>query len=389
MEKYYFKHSGLSFDKDPEDENKYIVFACAKNEEEYIVEWIEHYFNLGFDKIIIADNNDVGNDSLYEKVHTYVEDGRIQIFDCRGVYSVQVGLYADYCEEGNFKWCAFYDCDEFLEIGAYKNVKDYLAQEAFYGYDIVLLNWLVFGPNGQIKKEKGTVQERFKMPQSPLLYFKENAFVKSLVRGDKEKYKGCFFNGSHIPTPAEGKSFNVTVAGYYTAYVAGHAYFHPRYKNGYIKHYYTKSFEEWVDNKANRGWPDGTDNLILSKYLTFNDGNLVPFNFMDKSLFKVDNYSAYKQFENELKGFDVILIRSEGEFIYPLFTEMMDIFQKLTNHTFLFTDKAIDDTMFNILLEYAYATGNRAIFCKNQQEIWSAYEKYGKLAYTYFVITFG
>ena len=30
------------------------------------------------------------------------------------------------------------------------------------------------------------------------------------------------------------------------------------YKEGYIKHYYTKSFEEWT-NKSKRGWPDGTE----------------------------------------------------------------------------------------------------------------------------------
>ena len=49
MENYYFKHSGLSFRKDPSDKDKYIVIACAKNAEEYIVEWVEHYLGLGFD----------------------------------------------------------------------------------------------------------------------------------------------------------------------------------------------------------------------------------------------------------------------------------------------------------------------------------------------------
>lgn len=38
------------------------VVAIAKNEELYLKEWVEYHFHLGFDKIIICDNNDVGNE---------------------------------------------------------------------------------------------------------------------------------------------------------------------------------------------------------------------------------------------------------------------------------------------------------------------------------------
>ena len=117
MDTYYFKSSGLYFEMDPADKDKYLVIACAKNEGDYIVEWVEHYINLGFDKVIIADNNDIGDNSLPEILSDYVKNGTVQIFDCRGNDCIQVGLYADFCEYSNFKWCAFYDCDEFLDIG--------------------------------------------------------------------------------------------------------------------------------------------------------------------------------------------------------------------------------------------------------------------------------
>ena len=42
--KHYFK-------KDLNDSDKYVVCTCAKNENDYIIEFIEHYINLGFDKI--------------------------------------------------------------------------------------------------------------------------------------------------------------------------------------------------------------------------------------------------------------------------------------------------------------------------------------------------
>lgn len=36
-----------------------VVCAMAKNEHRYINEWVEHYINLGVDKIYIYDNDDI------------------------------------------------------------------------------------------------------------------------------------------------------------------------------------------------------------------------------------------------------------------------------------------------------------------------------------------
>ena len=385
MSEYYFKHCGRSFPKDESDKDKYVVIACAKNEEEYIVEWIEHYLNLGFDKLFIVDNNDEGNDSLPNLLQNYVNEGKVQIFDCRGVFSVQVGLYADFCAESNFKWCAFYDCDEFLEIGAYRSVKNYLEQ--FNGYDIVMLNWLCFGPNKQIKKKPGGVQERFPKPVSPVLYFKENGFVKSLVRGDKEKFKDCFFNGSHTPTNCPNA--RRTVAGYYDTNDESHSFLHPRYKNGYIKHYYTKSFEEWL-KKAGRGWPDGTDTLNLKKYFCYDERYEVSVKFMRNSVFNVDDYSLYDRFKTELADYDVIeLSNNGGEFLYSYVGGTLDLMTHVTDHTFIVSEHIVDEPTYNMLLEAALLTGNRLVYAKNPYEIWETYEKYHKKNTTYYIVSFG
>ena len=37
------------------------------------------------------------------------------------------------------------------------------------------------------------------------------------------------------------------------------------YTGGYLKHYYTKSFEEW-HNKATRGWPDRIGSLDVTRF---------------------------------------------------------------------------------------------------------------------------
>lgn len=383
MSEYYFKHCGLSFPKDENDKYRYVVIACAKNEEDYIVEWIEHYLGLGFDKLFIVDNNDKGNERLPNTIEKYVKEGKVQIFDCRGVNAVQVGLYADFCAEANFKWCAFYDCDEFLEIGSYRSIKSYLKQ--FNGYDVVSLNWLCFGPNKQIKQTEGKVQERFKKPISPILYFKENGFIKSIVRGNKEKFKDCFFNGSHLPVNCPDAEY--TIAGYYEPFDTSQYFWMPRYKNGYIKHYYTKSFEEWI-KKAGRGWPDGTDTLNLKKYFIYDEQYEIPIEFTKNSVFNKDEYSTYNHFKKEIEAYDVIQFSTDGEFMYAYLGGALDVMEHTTDHTFIIGTNAVDDGAFCLLLEMAYKTGNRVVFAKNQSEVWETYLKYHKKGDTYYIISF-
>ena len=125
MNEFYYFNNGFGnerwFRKDINDRNKYLVVTCAKNENEYIREWIQHYLNLNFDKIIICDNND--DESLLGVISDYIEQGVVEVFDCRGLGSFQVQFYSMFCAEGNYEWCGYFDCDEFLELNAYSDIK--------------------------------------------------------------------------------------------------------------------------------------------------------------------------------------------------------------------------------------------------------------------------
>ena len=87
-------------------------------------------------------------------------------------------------------------------------------------------------------------------------------------------------------------------------------------------------------------------------------------------------------------AYDVINVRCNGEFTYPFFTEMMDILKSVKDHTFVVSNSCVDDTLYNIMLEYTYATGNRLVYARNDNEIWMAYEKFHKKNITYYIITF-
>lgn len=371
------------FPKDPSDIDKYLVCTCAKNENAYIIEFINHYLKLGFDKIIICDNND--NDSLDDLLKDYVERGEVTIYNCRGFDSFQVQFYSMFCKEGNYKWCAYFDCDEFLELGVYSNIKDYLATKE--NEICISFNWMMFNSNGEGSQRPGDVQERFPLPTSPIGLFTENVFLKSIVRGGDTFKNGCWFNGSHVPM-VEGM-YRRSVGGYYDVYSDTHQSFPPRYKEGYIKHYYTKSLEEWI-GKSNRGWPDGTANLrtsnffLLDNWSNFNIEKMVLGLFSDMTLkdLKEENYDS-------LNEWDVFHITNSNKHIYALMLGLFKMMYKLKGKTFILTDEHIDDTLFNLFLEMGFKTGNKVVWAYNHNDIWNCYLKYNKgTAGTYYIIDF-
>lgn len=358
----------ITFPKHEEDKDKYMVIACAKNENDYIREWIEHYKKLDFDKIIICDNND--DESLIDVIDDYVNSGFVEIFNCRGLGSFQVQLYSMFCREGNYKWCGYFDCDEFLELNIYDSIKEYLNTKP---NDICIsFNWLMFGSNEKLFKEDGLVQDRFKYPVSPISLYTENCFIKSLVRGGDFFKNGCWFNGSHIPLTEPMYVHNI--GGYFNTDSESHQVLPPRYKEGYIKHYYTKSFEEW-SKKAQRGWPDGTENLLLYRYFVCQDWCTLPLKNMKNALFINKDEPDYSEY---LNTYDVFLLQNPNKYIYAYLIQLYKFLNQSTDHTFIISGEHIDDTVYNMILEYGLRTNNRVVWANNDEEVWRAYLKYNK-----------
>lgn len=374
---YHFKTDKIDayFHKDPEDKDRYLVISCARGENDYIVEFVEHYLRLGFDKIIICDNND--DDSVSDILRYYIQDNKVEIFNCHGFNSFQVQLYAMFVQEANFKWCAFFDCDEFLELGCYSNIKDFLET---VNEDLIAFHWLVYGSGGQYHKELGTIQERFTEPVKPIMMFKENSFIKSIVRGNTDKWKGCWFNGSHIPYKNTG-DYKYNIGGMYICDWESHNFWPPKYRCGYIKHYYTKSFDEWI-KKSSRGWPDGTPTLTTSNFfLCDNKTNYPITNYVESFFCTTENMyklaESWSDFINKDK-YDVYHIKNPNHHIYALIVQLISLMRGLQGQglTFILSDEHINDSTFAMFLEYAIETGNRVVYARNQDEVLKAVQKY-------------
>ncbi len=370
MSEYIFEYRGQVhvFPKDDEDKDKYIVFACAKNEDPYIREWVSHYEKLGFDKVIIADNND-SPDSLQEILRDKIDDGFVQIFPCNGIEQFQLYIYNMFLAEGNYKWCAYFDCDEFLELNVHADIKSFLEGVKEH---CVLINWVVFGSNGVQTHEEGDVQDRFKVPVNPVAFFKENYYVKPIIRGGE--YHGEYLNSTHCPS----NETSINIGGYYKVDYSSHVYCPPRYKYAYIKHYYTKSFDEWMANKVRRGWPDempkilrASNYFIVDKNPEFPDIRYYNGLFIDNNEFSEKKFK--EKYDDMMNTYELVELRSTTHNVYSIILHAFAMMKFYTNHIIAINSEDIDDCTFANLLEYAMITGNRVCFAFSKDDIYKAF----------------
>ena len=145
---------------------KVAVCVIAKWEEQYLVEWVEHYKNMGFDNILFYDNNETGDSSQYDILSSYINNKYVKYHDIRGRCggTIQKKCYRNCLNtyKTEYDWIAFFDADEFLDLGEYKNIYNFLkSSEKFSDYDGIVIEWETYGDNGLVKYDNRPLSERF------------------------------------------------------------------------------------------------------------------------------------------------------------------------------------------------------------------------------------
>lgn len=227
------------------------LVAIAKDEELYIQEWLEYYRKLGVNRFFIFDNNELGNDKL-EHLLKYEKD--LILIDVRGRKKLeemdfQHGIYKFAYEQfsSQFDYMGFFDIDEFLYL-CDKTIPEWLNEhQEFNDTDIIKFNWLIYGDNEQLKYEPKPVQERFTIPCHPLCCYRhdfpESYHIKCLVKTGK-KMINCNCHSFELENGiAKATDGQITD-------MLSNVYDKPFFKYGYVKHYVTKSIEEFVKKKC-------------------------------------------------------------------------------------------------------------------------------------------
>lgn len=254
-------------------ERDIIIAAIVRGETDYLREWITYHLNIGFNHIILGDNNDEGETKYDDIIKEF--GNAISLVDLRGKEAVQKPFYNWVIKNVPYVWCAFIDADEFITFATdrFCNMRDFLSHNPYA--NAYKLNWKLYGDNNQVTKTEGGVIERFPNPLPEDFKYKydfpENYHVKSILNKSIEckfidnphTVNGCddYFqpNGDFI---GNDSPFNKNMD----------------YSTLYIRHYYTKSLEEWVNNKMGRRYADykKSDSVVyypLSQFFTYNEYN--------------------------------------------------------------------------------------------------------------------
>ena len=224
---------------------KACLCSIGKRENLYAKEYVNHYKKIGYNHVYIYDNNDEDGEKFEDVLQDEINSNFVTIVNIRGKIKGQCYVYID-CYEKHHKeydWLSFFDMDEFLEVKA-NNIQEFLTSPRYDKCVVIKINFLFYSDNELLYYDNRTLEERF---TKALYHHGNNAWSKVTVRGGiKENYWsiGC------TPHTSKFQVTNCNSAGHIIRYKQGAV--RPNFNFAYLKHYYTKTAEEYVI-KSSRG----------------------------------------------------------------------------------------------------------------------------------------
>ena len=231
---------------------KACICTVIKNEHEYLDEWIKYHLNLGichifvfedldsdthkeitkkYDRVSLHSINDVLND---DDRRTAITLKRTKQYNAQHMYFRSA---LDYIKGLSlYDWCFVMDADEFITL---ENTSDELNHvlSLYSDYDALVLRWKCYGANGLIEKPDYSVHgviDTYTKEMTGLVPDSPDSFTKTCH--NLNRYKGENFFNQH--RPAEDCNY------VNTAFEKDRTV--PCYKNMFIRHYITKSWEEYA-----------------------------------------------------------------------------------------------------------------------------------------------
>ena len=245
--------------------------TVGKMENLYAKEFVDHYKQLGYSHIYIYDNNDIDGEKFEDVLQDEIKSNFVSIINFRGIIGKQCRIYRDcYAKNNkNYEWLSFFDFDEFLDIKPYANtIQEFLSNKRYEKCITIKINFLFYSDNELLYYDNRTVQERF---TKPLRRHGSNGFVKITVRGGLTPNYWSVKCGIHT---SSFKCYACNSAGKKVSYKAQAIW--PSFKYARLKHYYTKSTEEYA-NKCSRGsasskvrWTKRRKKFKYRLYFTYN-----------------------------------------------------------------------------------------------------------------------
>lgn len=237
-----------------------VALCCiCKNENDYIKEFVEYYKNIGFDNIIVYDNNDVNGEQIEDVINDYVTSGFVIINNIRGKSLQQLPAYNDCIKKysDDYDWIAFFDVDEYLCFTEHNNIKDYLSTFPDT-CDRVAVHWMVMDDNDMLENDGRPLMERFTRPIDRFAFFEyatntknyENSHVKTILR-TKHNDNRKFVNPHYLSGCIQSMDNRGKKIASNTPFISD-----INWDKAYLKHFRLKTITEYLYNKVLKGAPD-------------------------------------------------------------------------------------------------------------------------------------
>lgn len=217
---------------------------------EYLPEWVVHHLNIGFDRIILIDNNEIDGPNPLDVLQEY--RNKITYVDIRGNHecgrqnNTNSLVYKQMHKA--FDWLAFWDSDEFLFLNQDSSVKEWLSRHCFDNADVVAVNWRMMSDNNLIYKDSRPRIERFTeyCPDNCKTIYNtvpQNWHIKSIVRCRRDD---VWFSHPHFPR-ANTRLLTYNAAGNPIPPMSPFTV--PDYSLAELRHYQVLSTQEFCENR--------------------------------------------------------------------------------------------------------------------------------------------
>ena len=210
------------------------VCAIAKDEDDSLREWVIYHFIIGFDHIILYDNN--SKNKISDLLSDFVNENIVTVVDFPLTENQQLSAYFNCIKNWRefTKWIAFIDVDEFIVPLSCDDINDFL--DNYRDFPGVGMHWDVFSSNGHLAKPQGNVIENYRMSLGISNTIKSIVQPKYVIKPSSPhhfvySYKYCV-NEEKICIP-ENESY-------------------PIGNDIILNHYYYKSQQDY-EEKINRG----------------------------------------------------------------------------------------------------------------------------------------
>lgn len=249
---------------------KTALVCIAKNEDNYIDEWLQYHLKLGFSHIFVYQNNwrYFGDASAYGNVVTWLQfDGE----------AMQMKAYNDFIDNKSdgYDFAAFIDVDEFFCLQSFSSIDNFFGQ--YVDYYAFAINWRIFGSSGLrcVQNDDYSLLKRFTHCAKSI-----DKHVKTVLNLQRCGNMFHFVNPHFIDASLK---FDTTIAMDKRAYVHGPWQFDVKTCGAQLNHYCCKTYSEFLEKKL-RGKADTLKSHPQAEY--------VDKNFYDNDLNDVEDMTA-------------------------------------------------------------------------------------------------